>query len=65
MNGERAEQDQPPMALGIGLHRGKLTYGVSITDACIDWDTTAELLRDIAATVAPNLEARNRIVQSA
>jgi len=45
--------------------RGKLTYGVSITDACIDWDTTAELLRDIAATVAPNLEARNRVVQSA
>ncbi len=26
----------------------QLQYGVSITDACIDWETTEELLRDIA-----------------
>ena len=32
-----------------------LRYGVSITDACIDWDTTAELLRDFAQTVRPAL----------
>jgi 3-deoxy-7-phosphoheptulonate synthase len=25
-----------------------LEYGVSITDACIDWDTTATLLQDLA-----------------
>jgi 3-deoxy-7-phosphoheptulonate synthase len=23
----------------------KLRYGVSITDACLDWESTAELLR--------------------
>ena len=25
-----------------------LTYGQSITDKCIDWDTTVELLREAA-----------------
>ena len=43
----------------------QLQYGVSVTDACIDWDTTAGLLREIAATVAPCLEGRNRVAQSA
>src|SRR6185312_13334289 len=28
-----------------------LVYGQSITDACISWDTTAELLREIGAAV--------------
>jgi 3-deoxy-7-phosphoheptulonate synthase len=27
----------------------QLKYGISITDACIDWDTTETLLRDLAA----------------
>jgi 3-deoxy-7-phosphoheptulonate synthase len=45
--------------------RSKLRYGVSVTDACIDWDTTEQLLRDIAATAGPALEERNRIAQSA
>jgi 3-deoxy-7-phosphoheptulonate synthase len=30
----------------------KLTYGQSITDACIDLATTESLLNDLAATVA-------------
>ncbi|MBX2881761.1 MAG: 3-deoxy-7-phosphoheptulonate synthase [Granulosicoccus sp.] len=30
----------------------QLQYGVSITDACIDWDTTEELLIDLAGTLA-------------
>ena len=29
-----------------------LKYGVSITDACIDWDTTETVLRQLAAAVA-------------
>ncbi|TWT34830.1 Phospho-2-dehydro-3-deoxyheptonate aldolase, Tyr-sensitive [Blastopirellula retiformator] len=29
----------------LGAEPSALTYGVSITDACIDWDETAELLR--------------------
>jgi len=30
----------------------KLAYGVSITDACIDWDTTASLLHELHGTLA-------------
>jgi 3-deoxy-7-phosphoheptulonate synthase len=44
---------------------GKLEYGVSITDACIDWETTEELLRDVAATAGPALKQRNPVAQSA
>ncbi len=35
-----------------------LRYGVSITDACIDWDTTASLLRELEATLNEPLRAR-------
>ena len=45
--------------------RSKLQYGVSVTDACIDWDTTEQLLREIAATFAPGLARRDRVAQSA
>ena len=44
---------------------GQLQYGVSVTDACIDWDTTEQLLREIASTVKPYLAERNRVAQSA
>jgi 3-deoxy-7-phosphoheptulonate synthase len=33
-----------------------LKYGVSITDACIDWDTTETVLKQLAAAV---LKRRN------
>ncbi len=35
----------------LGDDVSKLRYGVSITDACIDWETTAALLRDIHAAL--------------
>ena len=44
---------------------GELRYGVSITDACIDWETTEALLREIAATVRPALAQRDRAARSA
>jgi 3-deoxy-7-phosphoheptulonate synthase len=28
-----------------------LTYGQSVTDACMGWDTTAPLIRELAASV--------------
>ena len=31
----------------------KLEYGVSVTDACIDWPTTEQTLREIAALLRP------------
>ncbi len=33
---------------GIPVDRSKLEYGVSVTDPCIDWDTTEALLREAA-----------------
>jgi 3-deoxy-7-phosphoheptulonate synthase len=33
--------------------REKLHYGVSITDGCIDWTTTENLIREIHAALAP------------
>jgi len=36
-----------------------LKYGVSITDACIDWESTEILLREFSAAVAPALHADN------
>ena len=37
---------------------GGLDYGVSITDACIDWQETVELLRDLAGSLAGRSELR-------
>lgn len=39
-------------------HRDELVYGQSITDACLDWDTTATQLDTLAAAV---VERRNSI----
>jgi len=33
--------------------KDQLRYGVSITDACIDWPTTAALVRELHAALAP------------
>lgn len=35
-----------------------LQYGVSVTDACIDWATTETLLREFATTVSESLKSR-------
>lgn len=42
--------------------RESLTYGQSITDACIGWDDTAELLRNLAGSVA---QRRERLARTA
>ena len=49
----------------LRAERERLRYGVSVTDACIDWPTTERLLREIAASVGPHLATRNRIERSA
>lgn len=38
--------------------KNELTYGVSITDSCIDWDTTESVLGDLAAKIAAPMKAR-------
>ncbi|HEV3048368.1 MAG TPA: 3-deoxy-7-phosphoheptulonate synthase [Solirubrobacteraceae bacterium] len=37
--------------------RSRLTYGQSITDACMSWDTTADALEEIAAAVRERRDA--------
>ena len=39
------------------LGDGELTYGQSITDGCIGWDTTVEVLDELAAAVRARREA--------
>ncbi len=41
----------------ISSDRSQLVYGQSITDACINFDTTADLLHTLAEAVDPCLEA--------
>jgi 3-deoxy-7-phosphoheptulonate synthase len=40
------------------LNLGDLAYGVSVTDACIDWTTTETMLRELSASLAQTLVAR-------
>jgi 3-deoxy-7-phosphoheptulonate synthase len=42
----------------IPQDHAKLKYGVSVTDACIDWPTTEKLLRDMRARLKDVLPAR-------
>jgi 3-deoxy-7-phosphoheptulonate synthase len=41
----------------LGPDPSTLRYGVSITDACLDWDTTAQVLRDARERLRPSVEA--------
>ncbi len=40
----------------LGPDPSTLRYGVSITDACMDWDTTARVLRDARERLRPTME---------
>jgi 3-deoxy-7-phosphoheptulonate synthase len=42
----------------IGEDLSKLAYGVSVTDACIDWETSAETLRHAADLLRPIVRQR-------
>ena len=42
----------------IPADKSQLKYGVSITDACIDWPTTEQVLREARARLKGKLEAR-------
>jgi 3-deoxy-7-phosphoheptulonate synthase len=42
-----------------------LAYGVSVTDPCLDWETTAALLRELASDLRSTLSQRARSVASA
>jgi len=42
----------------IGDDLSQLEYGVSVTDACIDWATTEDLLRQANEYLKPVIQAR-------
>ena len=42
-----------------------LKYGVSITDACIDWASTETLLREFSAAIADSLKSRTAFIPAA
>lgn len=44
----------------INSDRSQLEYGVSITDACINWETTESCLREMAEKLKDVLPARSR-----
>ena len=48
----------------LNSDRSSLTYGQSITDACVNWETTEEMLRSLADSVAKGRpETRNPVLQ--
>jgi 3-deoxy-7-phosphoheptulonate synthase len=51
--GAMIESNLGPGSQPFPQPKANLRYGVSITDACIDWATTAGLVREIHAALAP------------
>ncbi|ARU95013.1 3-deoxy-7-phosphoheptulonate synthase [Tatumella citrea] len=42
--------------------RSEMRYGVSVTDACISWETTEDLLRDIHQDMCSTLQASQEVL---
>ena len=49
---------KPPPANGGGLEA--LKPGVSITDACVDWDSTVEVLEQLADAVRTRRQLKSK-----
>lgn len=43
-----------------GSAASDLVYGVSITDACINWETTEKIIRESAKRLQPSIESRRK-----
>ena len=52
------ESHLKPGNQSISTDPGKLEYGVSVTDACIDWDTTEKVMREAGDLLGPVIEDR-------
>jgi len=57
--GVMVESNIGPGNQKINADRAKMEYGVSVTDACIDWETTESVLHSVAEKIAPVLAERN------
>ena len=49
----------------IPADRSQLQYGVSITDACVDWETTENMIRSLRDKVKDYLPAREQLTEDA
>ncbi|WP_370978637.1 3-deoxy-7-phosphoheptulonate synthase [Agaribacterium sp. ZY112] len=56
--GAMIESNIGPGNQKINSDKSKMTYGVSVTDACIDWPTTEANLTDVAAKLKDVLKSR-------
>lgn len=45
----------------LGKNLSDLRYGVSVTDACMDWNTTEALLREVHARYKPVMHKRHNV----
>ena len=54
-----SEGNQKPPPAGAGGLQA-LERGVSITDACVDWDTTIEVLEQLAGAVRERRQVRTK-----
>lgn len=57
--GIMVESNLKPGNQKINKDRSKMEYGVSVTDKCIDWETTEALLLGMAEQLREPLKARN------
>ena len=48
VNGERTERGEPPLAFGVGLHRGNLTYGNIGTEKRLDFTVIGPAVNEAA-----------------
>jgi adenylate cyclase len=48
VNGERGERGEPPLAFGVGLHRGNLTYGNIGTERRLDFTVIGPAVNEAA-----------------
>lgn len=55
----REGNQKPPPANAGGLEA--LEKGVSITDACVDWDSTVEILEQLADAVRTRRKIRSKM----
>jgi 3-deoxy-7-phosphoheptulonate synthase len=43
--------------------RSKLKYGVSVTDACVDWETTETMMREMRESIKAALPTRRALTE--
>lgn len=61
--GTMVESNLGPGRQNIPEDKSQLKWGVSVTDACVDWEKTVEMLTSFAAQIQPTIKARQEANQ--